>query len=178
MHFFVFFVVYICVVFRTWPAPLEWSAPALHTIVVEQGLDLQLGLFAFFVFCLHLFCFSHMACAFSTHTGRLGRSSVHAFRAETLAEHLLGAIPGGWAWRRVGPTGAPPGCLQGELWGCISFTGFYARIWSGLATRADVCKSLGFLLANGPGGARLPTFGYIYIYGSVPLMLDGIWHNK
>ena len=100
-----------------------------------------------------------MVRAFSTHTGRLGRSSVHACRAETLAEHLLGAIPGGWAWRRVGPTGAPPGCLHGELWGCISFTGFYARVWSGLATRADVCKSLGFLLANGPGGARLPTLG-------------------
>ena len=78
------------------------------------------------------------------------------------AEHLLGAIPGGWAWRRVGPTGAPPGCLHGELWGCISFPGFYARVWSGLATRADVCKSLGFLLANGPGGARLPTLGNIY----------------
>ena len=107
-----------------------------------------------------------MACASNTHTGRLGRSSVDACRAETLAGHLLGAISGGWAWRRVGPTGAPPGCLHGELWGCISFTGFYARVWSGLATRADVCESLGFLLANGPGapGPRLPTFGYMYIF--------------
>ena len=88
-----------------------------------------------------------------THTGRLGRSSVDAFRVDTPAKHLLVAIPGGWAWRRVGPTGAPPGCLHGEMWGCISFTGFYAHLWSGLATRADVCKSLGFLLANGPRAA-------------------------
>ena len=42
-------------------------------------------LICIFVFCLHLFCFSHMACASNTHTGRLGRSSVDACLAETLA---------------------------------------------------------------------------------------------
>ena len=47
------------------------------------------------------------------------------------AEHLLGAIPGGWAWRRVGPTGASSGCLCGELWG-THLTGFYMRICMGL----------------------------------------------
>ena len=49
----------------------------------------------------------------STHTGRLGRSSVDAFRVGATAEHLLEAIPGGWAWRRVVPMRVhPDACME------------------------------------------------------------------
>ena len=61
------------------------------------------------------------------------------------------------------------------VWRVVGYSphGFLHAHLYGLATRADVRKSLGFLLANGLGGARLPLPDkvyqlYLYIRGGQP----------
>ena len=68
--------------------------------------------------------------------------------------------------REIRTPGAWGGAQWMLVWRVVGYSphGFLHAHLYGLATRADVRKSLGVLLANGPGGARLLIFGCIYIY--------------
>ena len=73
--------------------------------------------------------------------------------------------------REIRTPGAWGGAQWMLVWRVVGYSphGFLHAHLNGLATRADVRKSLGFLLANGLGGARLPTSGYVHTLPGTPV---------